>query len=76
MNITNLIDTLQSYNKKGCNSILISNNNFSLNKYIQRVEADKNNSKQINLIIDEVFICDAIKTAKIYKNYNDETIKI
>ncbi|SUW04328.1 hypothetical protein [Brachyspira pilosicoli] len=76
MNITNLIDTLQSYKKKGCKSILISNNNFSLNKYIQRVEADKNNSKQINLIIDEVFICDAIKTAKIYKNYNDETIKI
>ncbi|MEI0493756.1 hypothetical protein R4J17_15065 [Brachyspira intermedia] len=76
MNITKLIDTLQSYKNKGCDRVLISNDHFSLNQYIKKIELDKNNSKQINLIIDEVYICDAIKTAKIYKNYNDETIKI
>lgn len=76
MNITKLIDTLQSYKNKGCNRVLISNDHFTLNQYIQKIELDKNNSKQINFIIDEVFICDAIKTAKIYKNYNDKTITI
>lgn len=35
----------------------------------------KNNSKQINFMIDDIFICDAIKTAEIYKNKN-EIIKI
>ncbi|WP_304331645.1 hypothetical protein [Brachyspira innocens] len=75
MNITKLIDTLQSYKNKGCNRVLISNNNFSLNQYIKKIELDTNNSEQINLIIDEVYICDAIKTAKLYKD-NDETIKI
>lgn len=75
MNITKLIDTLQSYKNKGCNSVLISNNNFSLNQYIKKIELDTNNSEQINLIIDEVYICDAIKTAKLYKD-NDEIIKI
>ncbi|WP_157148660.1 hypothetical protein [Brachyspira pilosicoli] len=76
MNITKLIDTLQSYKNKGCNRVLISNDHFSSSQYVQKIELDENNSKQINLIIDEVYICDAIKTAKIYKNYNDETIKI
>ncbi|PPS21089.1 hypothetical protein [Brachyspira murdochii] len=75
MNITKLIDTLQSYKNKGCNRVLISNNNFSLNQYIKKIELDTNNSEQINLIIDEVYICDAIKTAKLYKD-NDEIIKI
>ena len=75
MNITKLIDTLQSYKNKGCNRVLISNNNFSLNQYIKKIELYTNNSEQINLIIDEVYICDAIKTAKLYKD-NDETIKI
>lgn len=75
MNITKLIDTLQSYKNKGCNSVLISNDHFFSNKYVQKIEIDKNNSKQINLIIDEIFICDAIKTAKIYKD-NNKTITI
>ena len=75
MNITKLIDSLQSYKNKGCNRVLISNDHFTLNQYIKKIELDKNNSKQINFIIDEVYICDAIKTAKIYKD-NDETIKI
>ncbi|PCG20834.1 hypothetical protein [Brachyspira sp. G79] len=75
MNITKLIDTLQSYKNKGCNSVLISNDHFTFNKYVQKIEIDKNNSKQINLIIDEIFICDAIKTAKIYKDH-DEIITI
>ena len=75
MNITKLIDTLQSYKNKGCNRVLISNNNFSLNQYIKKIELDTNNSEQINLIIDEVYICDAIKTAKIHKD-NNETITI
>ena len=75
MNITKLIDTLQSYKNKGCNRVLISNNNFSLNQYIKKIELDTNNSEQINLIIDEVYICDAIKTAKLYKDH-DEIIKI
>lgn len=75
MNITKLIDSLQSYKNKGCNRVLISNNNFSLNQYIKKIELDTNNSEQINFIIDEVYICDAIKTAKLYKD-NDKTIKI
>lgn len=75
MNITKLIDTLQSYKNKGCDRVLISNNHFSLNQYIKKIELDKNNSEQINFIIDEVYICDAIKTAKLYKD-NDEIIKI
>lgn len=37
MNITKLIDTLQSYKNKGCNRVLISNNNFSLNQYIKKL---------------------------------------
>ncbi|MDA0062897.1 hypothetical protein OFS03_13210 [Brachyspira hyodysenteriae] len=75
MNITKLIDTLQSYKNKGCDRVLISNNHFSSSQYVQKIELDTNNSKQINFIIDEVYICDAIKTAKLYKD-NDETIKI
>ena len=75
MNITKLIDSLQSYKNKGCNRVLISNDHFTLNQYIKKIELDKNNSKQINFIIDEIFICDAIKTAKMYKN-NNETITI
>ncbi|ASJ21556.1 MULTISPECIES: hypothetical protein [Brachyspira] len=75
MNITKLIDTLQSYKNKGCNRVLISNNNFSSNQYIKKIELDTNNSEQINLIIDDVYIRDAIKTAKLYKD-NDEIIKI
>ncbi|MBW5410960.1 hypothetical protein E6A50_11340, partial [Brachyspira hampsonii] len=67
MNITKLIDTLQSYKNKGCNRVLISNNNFSSNQYIKKIELDTNNSEQINLIIDDVYIRDAIKTAKLYK---------
>ncbi|AEM22168.1 hypothetical protein Bint_1549 [Brachyspira intermedia PWS/A] len=75
MNITKLIDSLQSYKNKGCNRVLISNDHFTLNQYIKKIELDKNNSKQINFIIDEVFICDAINIAKIHKD-NNETITI
>ena len=75
MKIAKLIDTLQSYKNKVCDNVLISNDNFSINQVIKRIEIDKNNSKQINLIIDNICIHDAIKVIKKYKNTN-ETIKI
>ena len=37
MNITKLIDSLQSYKNKGCNRVLISNDHFSLNQYIKKL---------------------------------------
>ena len=64
MNITKLIDSLQSYKNKGCNRVLISNDHFSLNQYIKKIELDKNNSKQINLIIDEVLYMRCYKDCK------------
>ena len=75
MKIAKLIDTLQSYKNKVCDNVLISNDNFSINQVIKRIEIDKSNSKQINLIIDNICICDALKVIKKYKNTN-ETIKI
>ncbi|SUW05075.1 hypothetical protein [Brachyspira pilosicoli] len=71
MNIKKLIDSLQVYRNQGSDTVVVHNDNFSCNHYIKNIEIDKDNPKQINLIIGNIFICDALKFAKKYKNKNE-----
>ena len=75
MNITKLIDSLQVYRDKNIKSIVVHNTDFTGNQLIEGIELDKNNCKQVNLIIDNIFICDALRVIKKNKS-NDEMLRI
>lgn len=71
MNIDKLIERLEKEKSKGVNSILVSNDTFSVSKQIIKIEINKDNHKYANLIINDIYINEAIRIIKKYKNGNE-----
>ncbi|WP_288550279.1 hypothetical protein [uncultured Brachyspira sp.] len=71
MNIDKLIERLEKEKSEGVNSILVSNDTFSVSKQIIKIEINKDNHKYANLIINDIYINEAIRIIKKYKNGNE-----